>query len=420
MIARSKAYLFVGAVAAVLGVACSKSEPKKEAETPAAPAAEKSVEAKPQEDEIKLGQIMPYSGPASAYGTIGRLHTAFFAKVNRDKGGVNGKKINLISLDDGYSPPRAVEQVRRLVEQDHVVGIFNPVGTPSNSAIRKYLNDKGVAHLLVSTGASKWADPQNFPYTIGFNPSYRVEGRTYAEHILKTKPKAKIAVLYQGDDFGKDILEGLKEGLGANAKMIVSEASYETSDPTVDSQIVSLKQSKADVVVIVTTPKFGAQAIRKIDELGWKATRYIVNVSTSIASVLTPAGLDKAKGLITVQYIKDPNDKRWANDPAIKEWFDFMKAEYPAGDIKDGSNAYAYTAALVLMQVLEQCNGDFSAKNLIKQAANLKDFAPGMLLPGIVINTSPTDFELFDKLQLSTFDGATWAPLDDSTVSASK
>jgi branched-chain amino acid transport system substrate-binding protein len=419
MTGKSQALLVAGVVASFLGVACSKSEPKKETEAKPAPAAEKAVEEKPQDDEIRLGQIMPYSGPASAYGTIGKLHSAYFAMVNR-KGGVHGKKINLISLDDSYSPPRAVEQVRRLVEQDHVVAVFNPVGTPSNTAIRKYLNEKQVAHLLVSTGASKWADPANFPFTIGFNPSYRLEGRTYAEHILKTKPKAKIAVLYQGDDFGKDVVAGLREGLGDKASMIAAEATYETSDPTIDSQIVTLKQSRADVVVLVTTPKFGAQAIRKVDDLGWKATRYIVNVSASIGSVLVPAGLDKARGLITTSYLKDPNDKRWANDPAVQEWHAFMKSEYPSGDLRDGSNAYGYTSVTVLMKILEQCGDDFSAKNLMKQAANLKDFVPGMVLPGIVINTSPTDFELFDKLQLTRFDGETWAPIDGPEVSAAK
>jgi branched-chain amino acid transport system substrate-binding protein len=398
--------------------ACSKSEPKQAAPEPTKAEPQAAQDA-PKEDAIKLGQIMPYSGPASAYGTIGKLQAAFFAKVNRE-GGIAGKPVKLLSMDDSYSPPRAVEQVRRLVEQDEVVAIFNGVGTPSNTAVRPYLNEKKVAQLFVATGASKWADPKKYPWTIGFNPSYHVEGRTYAEHILKTKPKAKIAVLYQGDDFGKDILGGLKEGLGDKEKMIVSEQSYETSDPTVDSQIVSLKESKADVVVLITTPKFGAQAIRKVDDLGWKATRYIVNVSSSIGSVLIPAGLDKAKGLITSQYIKDPNDKGWADDPAMKEWFAFMKNEYPDGDLRDGSNAYAYVAAQTLMQVLQQCNGDYSAKNLMAQAASLKNFAPGLLLPGIEINTAPDDFELFDKMQLATFDGESWKMLEQPTVSAAK
>ena len=413
----TKSWLMVGVMAAWMGAGCSKSEPKQAAQEPSKAEPQAAQDAPKEDDSIKIGQIMPYSGPASAYGTIGKLHAAFFAKLNRE-GGINGKQVKLISMDDGYSPPRAVEQARRLVEQDKVAAIFNAVGTPSNTAVRPYLNEKKVAQLFVSTGASKWADPKKFPWTIGFNPSYRVEGRTYAEHILKTKPKAKIAVLFQGDDFGKDILAGLKEGLGDKESMIVSEHSYETSDPTIDSQIVSLKESKADVVVLITTPKFGAQAIRKVDDLGWKATRYIVNVSSSIGSVLIPAGLDKAKGLITTQYIKDPNDKGWSDDPAMKEWFAFMKSEYPAGDVRDGSNAYAYVSAQTLVKVLEQCKGDYSSKNLMTQAASLKNFAPGLLLPGIEINTSADDFELFDKMQLATFDGESWKMLEQTTVSS--
>jgi len=404
-------------MAACFGTGCSKSEQKEAAPAPAAK--ESAAPAAPAVQEIKLGQIMPYSGPASAYGTIGKLHAAYFNMINR-KGGINGRKVNLISLDDSYSPPKAVEQVRRLVEQDKVIAVFNPLGTPSNTAIRKYLNDKQVPQLFVSTGASKWADPQNYPWTIGFNPSYRLEGRTYAEHILKTSPKARIAVLYQGDDFGKDLMAGLREGLGDKASMIVAEATYETTDPTIDSQLVSLKGSKADTVMMITTPKFGAQAVRKVDELGWKATRYIVNVSASVGSVLTPAGLDKSKGLITVQYIKDPTDPRWAEDPAMKEWYEFMKTEYPAGETKDAGNAYAYVGAQTLVHVLEKCGDDLSPKNIMKQAASLKDFAPGLLLPGIRINTSETDFDLFDKLQLARFDGQTWVALDDDKVSAAK
>ena len=407
---RTVSWLLIAWLAASLGVGCSKSESREPSSSPG----REQQAAKPAQEplkEIKLGQVMPYSGPASAYGTIGRLESAYFAMLNR-RGGVNGRKINLISLDDGYSPPRAVEQVRRLVEQDKVLAIFNPVGTPSNTAIRKYLNDRQVPQLFVSTGASKWNDPQNYPWTIGFNPSYRLEGRTYAEHILRTQPKAKVAVLYQADDFGKDLLAGLKDGFGDKAeRMIVAEATYEVTDPTVDSQLVSLKESKADVVVLITTPKFGAQAIRKTDDLGWKATRYIANVSASVGSVLIPAGLDKAKGLISVEYYKDPNDPHWANDPAMKEWYAFMKNEYPAGDTKDGLNAFAYVVAQTLVHVLERCGDDLSPKNLMKQAALLKDFAPPMLLPGIKINTSPTDFATFDRLELARFDGQTWAQI---------
>jgi ABC-type branched-subunit amino acid transport system substrate-binding protein len=383
----------------------------------AAPSKEQSAAPAADAREIKLGQVMPYSGPASAYGTIGRLEAAYFAMVNR-KGGVNGRKVNLISLDDSYSPPKAVEQVRKLVEQDKVLAIVNPVGTPSNTAIRKYLNDRQVPHLFLSTGASKWNDPQNYPWTLGFNPSYRLEGRTYAAHILKTQPKSKIAVLYQGDDFGKDLLAGLKEGLGDKAaRMIVAEATYEVTDPTIDSQLVTLKGSKADVVVLITTPKFGAQAVRKTAELGWKATRYISNVSASVGSVLVPAGLDRAKGLITVEYVKDPTDPRWADDPGMKEWYAFMKSEYPSGDTRDGLNAFAYVVSQTLEHVLTQCGDDLSPKNLMKQATSLKDFAPAMLLPGVKINTSETDFATFDQLELARFDGQTWAQIEGESAS---
>jgi len=403
-------------VAVSVGAGCRPSESKegasaqKSEQTRAAPAVT-------EKQEIKLGQVMPYSGPAAAYGTIGRLESAYFAMLNR-KGGVNGRKINLISLDDSYSPPKAVEQVRKLVEQDKVLAIFNPVGTPSNTAIRKYLNDKQVPQLFVSTGASKWDDPKNYPWTIGFNPSYRLEGRTYAEHILKTHPKGKVAVLYQSDDFGKDLLAGLKDGFGDKAaSMIVAEATYEVTDPTIDSQIVTLKGSKADVVVLITTPKFGAQAVRKTQDLGWKATRYIANVSASVGAVLVPAGLEKAKGLITVEYVKDPTDPRWADDPAMKEWRAFMKSEYPSGDTRDGINAFAYVVAQTLEHVLTQCGDDLSAKNLMKQAASLKDFAPPMLLPGVKMNTSDTDFATFDRLELARFDGQTWAQIEGESAS---
>jgi ABC-type branched-subunit amino acid transport system substrate-binding protein len=401
-------------VSVLLGGACRKEEPKQEAPS----AAGQNVEAAPAAvaSEIKLGQTMPYSGPASAYGAIGKLHAVFFAKLNRE-GGINGKKVNLISLDDAYSPPKAVEQTRKLVEQDKVIALFNSVGTASNSAVHKYLNEKQVPQLFASSGATKWADPKNFPWTIGYNPSYQREGRTYAEHILKANPKAKVAVLYQNDDLGKDLLAGLKSGLG-EGKNIVAEASYESSDPTVDSQIVTLRASKADTLVIFTTPKFGAQAIRKVHDLKWKPQRYITNVSASIATVLTPAGLDASKGLFTVGYMKDPQDKRWENDADIKEWFDFMKAEYPQGDVKDGSNVYAYVTAKTLVHVLKQCGDDLSAKNVMKQAASLKDFDPGLLQPGVTINTSADDFELFDKLNLAQFDGAKWGPLEAAGAAA--
>ena len=413
---RSVSWWLTAFVAVSVGAGCQRPESSEGAS--AGPSEQKSAApAAAEVQEIKLGQVMPYSGPASAYGTIGRLESAYFAMLNK-KGGVNGRKINLISLDDSYSPPKAVEQVRKLVEQDKVLAIFNAVGTPSNTAIRKYLNDRQVPQLFVSTGASKWNDPQNYPWTIGFNPSYRLEGRTYAEHILKTQPKGKLAVLYQADDFGKDLLAGLKEGLGDKAAtMIVAEATYEVSDPTIDSQLVTLKGSKANVVVLITTPKFGAQAVRKTDELGWKATRYIANVSASVGAVLVPAGLDKAKGLISMEYVKDPTDPRWSEDPAMKEWYAFMKSEYPSGDTRDGINAFAYVVAQTLEHVLRQCGDDLSAKNLMKQAASLKDFAPPMLLPGVKMNTSDTDFATFDQLGLARFDGQTWAQIEGESAS---
>jgi branched-chain amino acid transport system substrate-binding protein len=402
--------LVLAGLLASAGLACRKSE------EPAAPApgegeqkaAEAPAAAAPSK-EIVLGQIMPYSGPASAYGTIGKLQAAYFAKVNKN-GGVNGRTIKLISLDDSYSPPKAVEQVRKLVEQEHVVAVFNAVGTPSNSAIQKYLNDKHVAQLFVSSGATKWADPTHFPYTIGFNPSYHLEGKTYAQDLLSKNPKAKVAVLYQNDDFGKDVLAGFKEGMGDKAKQIIAEASYEATDPTIDSQMVTLKGSKADAFVNIATPKFAAQAIRKAADLKWKATQYLANVSASVGSVLTPAGLDKSKGITTIIYLKDTTDKRWDGDPAVQAFRDFMKNEYPEGKITDGINIYAYATAETLVEVIKKCGDDLSAENLIKQAASLKDFAPGLFLPDVKLNTSPTDFEPFDQLQLAQFDGTTWVP----------
>jgi ABC-type branched-subunit amino acid transport system substrate-binding protein len=394
-------------VTASLGIACSKTEQKQ-----AAPAAEKSeAPIVPEKKEIKLGQIMPYSGPASAYGTIGKLHAAYIAKVNRE-GGVNGRLVNLVSLDDSYSPPKAVEQVRKLVEIEKVVAVFNPVGTPSNSAIHKYLNTKEVAHLFVATGATKWNDPKNFPWTIGFNPGYHLEGKTYAQHILKHNPKAKIAVLFQNDDFGKDVLAGLKDGLGDRAKQIVAEASYEVSDPTVDSQIVTLKGSKADVFVNIATPKFAAQAIRKVADLAWSPKHYVANVGASIGAVLIPAGVERAKGIMTTTYIKDPNDKRWDTDPAMQEYKAFLKAEYPEGNVKDGINAYAYVTVQTLIEVLKKSGDDLSSKNLMTQATSLKDYQPGLLLPTVKINTSSTDFEPIDTLEISKFDGETYVVTD--------
>jgi branched-chain amino acid transport system substrate-binding protein len=363
--------------------------------------------------EIKLGQTMPYSGPASAYGTIGKLHTAYFKKIN-DEGGINGRKVNLISLDDGYSPPKAVEQVRKLVEQDEVLALFQTLGTPSNSAIHKYVNAKKVPHLFVATGATKWDDPKNYPWTFGFNLSYQTEGAIYAKYLLKNKPNAKIAILYQNDDYGKDVLKGVKDTLtGDKAKMIVAEATYEVTDPTVDSQILTLKASGADTFINITTPKFAAQAVRKVYDSGWKALHLLNNVGASVGSVLTPAGLDKSVDIITVQYYKDATDPQWKDDPAMLEWRGFMAKYYRDGNVDDASNIYGYITAQTMVQVLKQCGNDLSRDNIKKQAESLKNFRPPLLLPGISLNTSPTDHAPVDQAQLSKFNGKQWVLFGD-------
>jgi ABC-type branched-subunit amino acid transport system substrate-binding protein len=360
--------------------------------------------------DIKIGQTMAYSGPASSYGTIGKVEAAYFDKINKE-GGIGGHKIAFISVDDGYSPPKAVEAVRKLVEQDQVLLVFQSLGTPSNVAIQPYLNAKKVPQLFTATGATRWGDPEHFPWTMGFNPSYALEGRTYGKHIASHKPDAKIAVLYQNDDYGKDLLKGLEEGLGDRAKSIVAKATYEVSDATIDSQIATLQASGADTFVNVTTPKFAAQAIRKVADIGWKPTHYLSNVSASVGSVLTPAGLEKSVGLITVGYFKDPTDKQWDSDPAMQEFKAFMKAYDPEGNPNEANNAYAYLAAQTLVQVLKQCGEDLTRENVMKQAANLKTFTPGLLLPGISIATSPTDYFPFEDLVLVRFDGTTWVPV---------
>jgi branched-chain amino acid transport system substrate-binding protein len=358
--------------------------------------------------EIKIGQTMPYSGPASAYGVIGRTEAAYFKMIN-EQGGIAGRKINLISLDDAYSPPKTVEQVRRLVEDEKVAFLFQTLGTPSNLAIRKYLNDNKVPQLFVATGASTFADPEHFPWTIGFNPNYQTEAHIYGKHILATKPDAKIGVLYQNDGFGKDYLIGLKDELGVDhAGMVVKEVSYETSEPTVDSQIVTLQGSGADLLLIAATPKFAAQAIRKSFDLGWNAVRYVTNVSVSVTTVLKPAGLDKSKGLITAYYGKDPTDARWKDDPGMKEWAAFVAKYMSPTELNDANASYAFGAAATMVQVLKQCGADLSRENIMKQAANLKDLELPLLLPGMRINTSPTNFSPIRQMQLASFDGQSW------------
>ena len=361
-----------------------------------------------QAKEIKLGQTMPYSGPASAYGTIGKVEQAWFQKVN-DEGGINGRKINLLSVDDGYSPPKAVEQVRKLVEQEDVLALFQTLGTPSNSAIHKYVNAKKLPQLFVATGATKWNDPKAYPWTFGFNLSYQTEGEIYARYILKEKPNAKIAILYQNDDYGKDVLAGVKRVLaGDKAKMIVAEQTYEVTDPTVDSQILTLKASGADTFINITTPKFSAQSVRKVADAGWKPLHFLNNVGSSVGSVLTPAGLDKSVGLITVQYYKDANDPQWKDDPAMLQWRGFMGKYYRDGNVADASNIYGVIAAELMVHVLKQCGNDLSRENIRKQAENIKNFKSGLLLPGITLNTSATDHAPVDQAQLSKFDGKQW------------
>ena len=358
--------------------------------------------------EIKIGQTMPYSGPASAYGTIGKTEAAYFKMIN-DQGGINGRKINLVSLDDGYSPPRTVEQIRRLVEEEEVLFTFQTLGTPPNTAIHKYMNAKKVPQLFVATGATKWGDPEHYPWTMGWQPTYQHESHVYAKYLLKNKPNAKIAILYQNDDYGKDYLKGFKDGLGEKAaSMIVAEASYEVSDPSIDTQIVTLQASGADTFFNIPTPTFAAQAIRKSYDIGWRPLHLVNNVSISVATVLQPAGLEKSVGLISSQYGKDPTDPSWKDDPGMKDYYAFMKKYYPEGNPADASNAYGYGAAQTLVQVLKQCGDDLTRENVMRQAANLKDLELQTTLPGIKINTSPTDFYPIEQLQLVRFDGKSW------------
>ena len=358
--------------------------------------------------EIKIGQTMPYSGPASAYGQIGRTEAAYFKWLN-EQGGINGRMVNLISLDDGYSPPKTVEQTRRLIEQEQVAFLFNPLGTACCLSTREYLNQSGVPQLFVATGAATFSDPEHFKWTCGLQPNYQTEASIFGGHILKTKPQAKIGVLYQNDGFGKDYLTGLKAGLGeANAGMVIKEVSYETSEPTVDSQVATLQGSGADVFLIAATPKFAAQAIRKSADLGWDATRYVTDVSLSISSVMKAAGFEKAKGVITANYGKDASDPRWADDAGFKEYKTFVEQRMTAKDLIDSNTIYGYDAAVLMAHVLKQCGDDLSRENLLKQATNVTGFDLPMLLPGVRINTSPTNYSPIRQMQLQTFNGASW------------
>ncbi|MTV16881.1 MULTISPECIES: ABC transporter substrate-binding protein [Bradyrhizobium] len=375
--------------------------------------AQKKYDSGASDTEIKIGNIMPYSGPASAYGIIGRTEAAYFKKIN-DAGGINGRKINFISYDDAYSPPKAVEQARKLVESDEVLLIFNSLGTPSNSAIQKYMNSKKVPQLFVATGATKWNDPKDFPWTMGWQPNYQSETQIYAKYILKNMPNAKIAVLYQNDDYGKDYLKGLKDGLGQKAAgMIVAEESFETSQPTIDSNIVKLKASNADVFIDIATPKFAAQAIKKVAEIGWKPTHFLNNVSASVGSVIKPAGFENAQDIISAAYLKDASDKQWDNDPGMKEFYAFMAKDFPEGDRLDGGTVVGFGVAQTLVQVLKQCGDNLTRENIMKQAASLKDFRTEVLLPGVKINTAANDFAPISQLQLMKFKGEKWELFGD-------
>jgi branched-chain amino acid transport system substrate-binding protein len=369
--------------------------------------------------EIKIGNTGPYSGPASSYGTIPKAMAAYYRMVN-DQGGVNGRKINFISYDDAYSPPKTVEQVRRLVEQDGVLLVAASIGTPTNSAIWHYMNQKKVPQLFVSTGATKWDDPKHYPWTIGWQPNYQSEGRVYASYIIGHKPDGKIGVLYQNDDFGKDYLKGLKDGLGEKAKSVVVEAAYETTDPTVDSQVIGMKAAGCDVFVNTGIPKFAAQAIRKAAEIEWKPLHILSSIGSSVAATLKPAGFENAKDIVSDFYLKDPTDPQWQADQGYKDWLAFMDKYYPEGDKTDGGNVYGPSNAQTVVQVLKQCGDELTRENVMKQAANLHDFRVPMLLPGITINTSPTDFAPVKQIQMARFDGERWGlfgPLISGAVS---
>jgi branched-chain amino acid transport system substrate-binding protein len=377
-----------------------------------AASAQKKYDEGASDTEIRIGNTNPYSGNLSAYGTIGKAIKAFFDKVNAE-GGINGRKINFITYDDAYSPPKTREMVTKLVEVDKVLFVFQTLGTPPNTAIQKYLNEKKVPQLFVATGASKWGHYKENPWTMGYQPDYVTEGIVYAKHILATVKDAKIAVLMQNDDYGKDYLSGFKAGLGKDVNKIVQVATYETADPTVDSQMIALKNSGANVFFNIATPKWAAQAIRKAAELGWKPVHYINNVSGSVGAVMKPAGFENAQGILTAAYLKDPTDKQWHNDQDYKDWLAFMKKYYPAGNLIDGSNAYAYAVSNLLVQVLKQCGNDLTRANVMKQAANLKNIQLPMILPGIKVNTSPTDFYPIQSVQMSRFKGQTYELFGD-------
>jgi branched-chain amino acid transport system substrate-binding protein len=369
--------------------------------------AQKKYDAGVTDTEIKLGNIVPYSGPASAFGSVGKVQAAYFEMIN-DQGGINGRKINYISYDDAYSPPKAVEQARRLAESDEVFAMFAVLGTASNSAVQKYLNSRKIPQLFVVSGATRWNDPKHFPWTMGYLPSYQAEARIYAKYILKERPDSKIAVLYQNDDLGRDYLKGLHDGLGEKASMILLEESYEVSQPTVGSSIAKLKSTGADIFINFSTPKFAAQAIKKIAELGWKPQQFVSNVSISMENVIRPAGLENAQGIISAAYVKDPTDPKWDNDPGMMAYHQFLAKYLPEMSRADSSAMTGYNIALTMTEVLKRCGDDLTRANLMKQAADLKDFEQGSLLPGITVNTGPDDYAPIEQLQLMRFRGEHW------------
>ncbi|MCS3933584.1 branched-chain amino acid transport system substrate-binding protein [Bradyrhizobium elkanii] len=374
--------------------------------------AQKKYDSGASDTEIKIGNIMPYSGPASAYAAIGKTEEAYFNKINAE-GGINGRKIKFISYDDGYSPPKTVEQARKLVESDGVLLIFGSLGTSTNGAIRKYMNEKKVPQLFVASGASKWNDPKQYPWTMGWQPSYASEARIYAKYIMKEKPDAKIGVLYQNDDFGKDYLRGLKDGLGAKASMIVLEDGYDTSEPAIDEHVVKLKASGADVFLSITTPKFAAQAIKKAAEINWHPVHIISNVSASVGGVLEPAGLEISQGILSASYTKDGSDPQWNADDGMKKFYSFLAQYDPKANKLDAGVVFGYAAAQTMVKVLQMCGDELTHENVMKQAASLKDFEPGTLLPGIKINTSADNFAPIEQLQMMRFKGRKWELFGD-------
>ena len=374
--------------------------------------AQKKYDVGATDTEIKIGNIVAYSGPVSSLGVIAKIQDAYFRKVN-DEGGINGRKIKFISYDDAYSPPKSVEQARKLIESDEVLLIFNPVGTPSNVAIQKYLNAKKVPQLFVGTGAARWNDPKEFPWTMGYQPNYQNEGRIYAKYLLREKPNAKIAVLYQNDDLGKDYLKGLKDGLGQKASMIVAEEGYETSEPTVDSHIVNLKSTGADVFIAVALTKVAAQSIRKVSELGWRPLFILSSIGSSIGTVIQPVGFDKAQGLISTAYLKDSSDPQWNDDEGMKKFYAFLAKYAPDANKADFFVVYGYGIAQTMVKVLEQCGDDLTRKNVMRQAASLTNFTPDVLLPGISINTSASDFAPIEQMRMIRLKGEKWELFGD-------